>query len=268
MQNDRSIRSILLLMYRETKPEIIINNIINHRENNQNKNFKHISLNYSKYQFLDIAKGYLNNFNTNQLEAIYGNIQAEIHNKFDWEPYKPESLVNREDIGVFDVTQIFASELLRETDNGVVCKFNRILFWRDLSHPLSEDLFITAFLAKKDYELGLLRENYTWPQVIKTDSVRLKNLLSSGLADNHYHLKASSPIFDWQWVHLMNHIFSSEKLQFKEKLSRIDKNPLSNNIEYSYVKYNLSFYHQVRLAAVIRILLYKWINMEDIKKLF
>ena len=43
-----------------------------------------------------------------------------------------------------------------------------------------------------------------------SDNVELNNMLSRGLADNHFHLKGSAPYFYMSWINMMNQVNKKE----------------------------------------------------------
>ena len=257
MNDPKGVRSALEIFYRETKPDTVIENIaVRYWKNPRFEQPKFVSLGYPKGEFTRIAKGHLNGYNTNQLEAMYDKIKTDArvqHRETD----SPESLTRIKELGVFDLTESCAEKMLQETDDGIVCDFNWVLFWRDLSHRMTEDLFVTAYVAGRDFKFCRDRNDFSWPSVILTNNVRLKNLLRKGLADNHFHLKASSPVFDWQWIHVMNYAFSAEKERFRERFDAIEKSYLSNKTDYIYQEKRLSLFTLVYIAASIRLFIYK-----------
>jgi len=239
--------------------ESVIKNLAGYLSSKPSKP-KLFSQDFLPEEFLKRGKGFFGYYSTEQIEAMYGELKVDIHSHLRQEPREPCELAKVKSINVFELVEMCADKLLVEADlYGVECEFNHILFWRDLSHKISEDVFTTAFLAKRDSKFNYNRQYYSWPVVIRTNNIRLKNLLSKGLADNHFHLKASNPVFDWQWIHMMNHIFS-EPEHFEGKLNNIGKNFLSNDTEYYYIGKRRSLFELSYLAAAIRLALYIWLN--------
>lgn len=107
------------------------------------------------------------------------------------------------DQGVFGLIAEFAKEDLREVDGEVVCRHEHILRWRDTTHPIGQMPFVCAYQARKDcYAEPRLCVNS--PVVLKTDNLQLHIMLEQGFAENHHHLKGSSPAFLLAWISLMN----------------------------------------------------------------
>lgn len=117
--------------------------------------------------------------------------------------------------GVFHLLFRYGRAVLK-LDSGVpVCRFPELLDWRDISHRLGQDLFTTAFLAQQDLRSGGVSEFFSWPPIIRTDNLRLQELLKQGLSENHFHLNGSSQSFALSWACLMNH--PKKIFQFFEK---------------------------------------------------
>lgn len=134
-------------------------------------------------------------------------------------------------------------------------KYDKLMRWTMLAHTLGQDLPITAYIAFRDY----LYENHTnffaYRSVIRTDNYRLQNILSEGIAENHFHLKGSTKVLDINWISLMNHPFNREKEfnSFQYKMVR-DK-------FYKQTK-QYSLYSLIKIAAVIRMYLFLYINRD------
>lgn len=85
---------------------------------------------------------------------------------------------------------------------------SQFLHWKEISSSLGQDIFIAAFLANENPEEEI-SENLCmpFPQINFGD---LNQLLGRdghlGLAENHFHLKGSFPVFMLNWTCLMNHI--------------------------------------------------------------
>lgn len=135
-----------------------------------------------------------------------------------------------------------------------------LMRWTSMYHLLGQDLLVCAFLAYYDYIYDGNSEFFAYRSVIKTNNQRLHNILDQGMAENHFHLKGSTKIFEINWISLMNHPFNREKdfatLKYKmirEKMYKQGKN---------YTLQGLC-----NVAAVVRMYLFLRINhntFEDI----
>lgn len=100
--------------------------------------------------------------------------------------------------------------LLEDNLEPVVC-YEHLLKWRETSFPLGEDIFTCSYLAYMDQRSKRNRHFFAWRHVLLSNNNRLKGLLSQGVAENHFHLKGSGPIFDLSWMALMNSITDHQK---------------------------------------------------------
>lgn len=149
--------------------------------------------------------------------------------------------------------------LLHLVDNGmlhtdsndeVVCQWEGILRWNDLTNRIGEDVMICAFLAGNDLITTAIpqRKNFNWVPYIKTDDPTLNIILEMPLADIHAHLKGSSLNFEINWICLMNHIDSRYK-EFTELSTKI-QSVYADEVQEGY-----ELYKKALVAAVIRLYL-------------
>ena len=259
-----NIRSFLSLVYRNISPEAVIKNILkDFEERTDVRKRKFIHRGFDRDEFNKTARETFHYYSTDQLSALFNRLSVDVYSHQKLEPQKPDELAGITSLNVFQLLNRFSQGVLEESDDGIVCNFDRLLGWREISHQLSEDLFTTAFLAERDLKFGKERRNFSWPDVIKTNNVRLNSILKRGLADNHFHLNASNPVFDLKWVFMMNNIFTETKKNIKTALDSYDKDYLSANVETSLQTSHLSLYDLCYIAAVLRVILYKWVNDEN-----
>ena len=157
---------------------------------------------------------------------------------------------------VFNLFINYTENLLIDQGSNVQCKYKDLLKWRVTTHKLDQDLFISAFFAYKDLLIGRDRISFNWDTTIKSNNVRLHNLLSKGMAENHFHLKGSAPTFNLSWVSLMNNIKN-------RNLERYEKEEYRLSHEYDK---NFNIPDMVVIAAYIREILFKHINHLSIIK--
>lgn len=80
-----------------------------------------------------------------------------------------------------------------------------VLEWREITQLLGQDLLVCGYLAKKDQERRVKRENFSWKSPIDIDDSIFLQLCQEGFAENHYHLYGSSKIFEISWSYAMNY---------------------------------------------------------------
>lgn len=132
-------------------------------------------------------------------------------------------------------------------------QYDKLMTWTMMSHYLGQDLPAMCFLAYRDYQYEDHTDFFAYRSVIRTDNKRLQNILAKGIAENHFHLKGSTRVFDINWISLMNHPFHREREfeAFKYKMNR-------EKIYKDSERYSL--YTLVKLAALIRMYLFLLIN--------
>lgn len=145
----------------------------------------------------------------------------------------------------------FGERTLRIQGDEPLCRFSRVLPWREMYHLLGQDTIVCAYLACVDYDAQSKRENFVWPAVLRTDQNRLKQLLENGVAENHYHLGGSAHTFPLAWCGLMNDPEMVETLpgQFSLFLQPLTVRGAADNVR--------STKERVLLAALIRSILFR-----------
>lgn len=150
----------------------------------------------------------------------------------------------------------FGEKTLTVRGDEPLCRFSRVLPWREVYNILGQDLVVCAYLACMDRRSNVKRQNFTWPAVLETDNNRLRQLLEEGLAENHYHLKGSAHAFALAWCELMNDPNIANELpeQFPVFLQSIPvKDPVDN------IK---PLKEWVQLAALLRTILFRALHRE------
>ena len=151
------------------------------------------------------------------------------------------------DIGVFKMIADFSGQALTLRDGAPYVRYEQVLRWRDTVHPLGTVPFISAFLAREDALRVRERQMFSFNPVLPTDCPRLENVLKNGMAENHFHLKGSTPSFLLSWVCVMNHLS-----RCRETLDDWDR--ARRGTEYEYTDEPL--YLLVVKAAAIRLFLF------------
>lgn len=114
-------------------------------------------------------------------------------------------------------TNIFelAKQALYLDGDTIRCRHSELVDWRESVHEIGQTPFLCAFLAYEDFKRNYTRIRHDWPPYAKTDNLRLRQILSKGMAENHYHLKGSAPPFMLAWLCLTNHVMGRRR-QFHE----------------------------------------------------
>lgn len=111
----------------------------------------------------------------------------------------------------FNILTHFNNQVLIEENLEPFVKYEHLLKWRDLSHNIGEDILVCAYFAYSDNLSQRNRSFYSWRPTTFSNNKRLKTILKKGIAENHFHLKGSGPVFDLSWLNLMNNISSHAK---------------------------------------------------------
>ncbi len=178
----------------------------------------------------------------------------------------------REDIpkSVFQLLVNYGMDLFEYYDEMPVVKRNRLMDFREISLELGQDIFTTSWLAYMTL-CNRIREQvkFDWNKVVYTNDRRLQNILHEGIAENHFHLAGSTPVFFLSWVALMNnpHMIGDFFIPLYGS-----KDPFVENRTVSLSFLNdarqLSWSTSLRYAAWIRVFLFQKIyGIEQDEKL-
>jgi len=156
---------------------------------------------------------------------------------------------------IFSLFYKIASSALQLEGDSVSCKHSELLSWRETVHSAGQSIFICAFLAYEDVQRNNIRSDFAFSPYAKSDNIRLRNMLSIGLAENHFHLKGSAPAFLMSWVCLMNKIDDRNNARgfnhpcFRQQFFRF---PAQDE--------QMTLCETTQMAALIRLQLYRLIN--------
>lgn len=229
-----SLQTILKLLFRKVSPNAVLEGKISGKY-------------FSKEAFEKIYFAYDKIHSPDEVEGLYEYLYSEIDRNY-------HSSLKDKGVPVFDVIRMFVNCMLIEENGEPVFRYDQIFHWRDVSYELEEDKLVTAFLAHQDLErVDYIRYFFDWKLILGNNNNILNQLLSQGLAENHFHLNGSAPYFIMSWINLMNYVCVP---QFIRKLREYDKNRMDVNLRY-HVDYKESTFEVMCLqAALIRIYLY------------
>ena len=153
----------------------------------------------------------------------------------------------------------YGEEVLRLHEGIPVCRREKILNWRFVTLKHGQDLFTCAYLAYLSVTGKIsYPTRFDWPAVIETDDGRLKSVLCSGIAENHFHLGGSTRVFTLSWIALMNypekinHFFNS--LKKDDNSFTVNRNMIQS---FSADENYLSWRDQLLYAAWLRARLFE-----------
>lgn len=203
-----------------------------------------------------LEKGFrtFSNYSVDEIKNIYYKLDV------DWF----YDVHNEKNKNYFHILNHFTSKVLVEKELEPYVVYEHLLKWRDLSYYIGEDLLTTSFYACLDNRSQRKRDFFAWRPTVFSNNKRLHQLLKKGLAENHFHLKGSGPLFDLSWVNIMNHPTSFEKAfdDLKKEISLLTKT--SNSAQSSKKELKILIYK----AAYIRYELFRLVNKIDEKEEF
>lgn len=211
---------------------------------------------------LKVENKYINqsNFLENGFHSFSNYSLDEINNVFfkldnDW------FLISDKDDSksVFNILTHFNSKVLVEENLEPFIVYEHLLKWRNLSYYVGEDLLTCSNFAYHDnISLGT-RDFFSWRPTVFSNNKQLRTLLKKGLAENHFHLKGSGPVFDLSWINIMNNVngFEKEFVKLEKGISLFTK--ISNSAETSRKSLKILVYK----AAYIRLKLFNFLNNLD-----
>ena len=210
--------------------------------------------------FTNLANVYMPQYSNNEISNLLEYLGTEL----EWHNNKIRGKLIEEKkclVNVFDIVLMFADSVLEEEHGMPACQYKHLLRWRDTVVLLGEDLFITAYLAQKDLLYPIRERRFFWPPVIGHDNRDLNRMMSKGVAENHFHLKGSAPLFHLSWLSLMN---DARNPQFKRALDEYDARRLQMKVNY-HVKYaEESLYISYLQALLIRLYLFTYLMDETV----
>lgn len=160
------------------------------------------------------------------------------------------------DLGLLSLIMEEADEYLRWDGNQIRCKHEKIIEWQEAVRGIGQSIFISAFLAKEDYLNGKTKEQILVSPYVKTDNLRIRQMLMQGMAENHFHLKGSAPSFLLSWVCLMNHL--------QRRKGDFSKHEMQQNfIPFPEEDKGETLHSLVKKAAAIRLMLFRLLVQSD-----
>ncbi len=144
----------------------------------------------------------------------------------------------------------FGGEVLTTEGDEPLCRSSRVLNWRSAYHLFGQDMIVCAYLACLDARNQVHRTDFAWPAVLRTDDRVLRQVLSSGIAENHFHLTGSTQSFAIAWCSLMNDPAAIENLpeNFSSLLQSIASRGPEDNV--------LPMEDRLVIAALVRSILF------------
>lgn len=171
--------------------------------------------------FVRLMRAENSRYSETELENLYHYFADRFMDEFHGAEYKR---AGGERLDVFELLRSYSEWILTIQDNEIVCEYSKFLHWRQVTKELSEDLFTASFAAVMRRETASEGVLPDWKAVITHNNWELHKILEQGMAENHAHLKGTSPVFQLTWISLMNHPELYEEHSEIEKIGRNKRN--------------------------------------------
>ena len=208
-------------------------------------------------EFTRLVNARERNFGTAGMEALKQKLCNE------WMGHNSEGDGIVEILDSLRLPYLYAEKALDLQTNGrPVVQFENLFRWNEMSRIIGEDIMTLCYVARKDVEADIWRNDLTWSNVLSHNDAELnKELHRAGrsLCDIHMHLSASTDIFTFSWTSLMNNI-RGRKEAFAQLIHPLDS-PIVVTKRYDYD----NLYRWCVLAAMIRWELFKYYGRGDSK---
>lgn len=234
-----NLRTVVKMLFRQISPNEILSESISYDKIDDNNLLRLANVYMPQYSNDEIKN--MVYFLANEFEWYHNKARGEEHSRHSFE------------VNVFDALFVLTANLLIEENGCPFCKYEHLLRWRDVTLELDEDLMVTAFLAYRDLNRTKIQRDFFWPPVIGHNNWMLNRMLEQGIAENHFHLKGSAPLFHLSWISMMNDVCNPE---FYKTLREYDKRRLHQNRTYNvaYPQEPLTYAYQQ--AVLVRLFLY------------
>lgn len=247
-------RENLDILFRMTSPEIILASIHSMASSNHMKDWIALPYHYSQAVYEHFAPWNFREYSPDEIEEQYNTLRYLLKVEGKSQSTLPGKIGKlHPQGGIFTAIYQYAEIVLCLEGREPVCRQEQLLNFNSISKRLGQDIFVTCWLAGNDHIQGFWGDwNFTWPAALRTDDVRLRQMLEKGIAENHFHLNGSTQNLALSWACLMNHpklipVFLREDYRFRENLGmRMSRGEMDNAMNWT---------ERLRYAAVIRALL-------------
>ena len=212
----------------------------------ENKKIYYDNMNLNYLQ--DLLMTYYQQYSDTEVRMQIGEVQAQMDCNGVCLVYGS----NENACNVFSVLFYYTEEVLTIHNNLVVCKYDNLLEWNELARVIGEDIPVSYMIAKRDLDEGRTSRHFSWPPVIGHNNRRLDRILEKGMADNHFHLRGSTPYFFVSWIRLMNHPGRRAQASL---LDELDHNFRDKNRKMESGTTRQPFRKMIAQAALIRLYL-------------
>lgn len=217
--------------------------------------------NFPQKEYAVLASAYLNCYS-----------DTEQDNLFDYIQYNDEYIGHgigrkRNKLNVFAALGQLTEELFVLEENEPKCRYEHLLRLRKIEEYVDLELLMAAFLVQNRINyLGdnVLKRKYLTRNVsIDHNNLQLKRIMELGIAENHFHLYGSSPMFHLVWIQMMNDISNKNYLSL---FHEIDTRPRTTRTHYKQSYEEEGCKEKVLKAALIRWELFRMLVNQEGKE--
>ena|GEM_PF-360309 len=248
-----SLRAVIDAVFSHVSPDSYLEQINKRTMSSDGRGYKYNYKNFDMEELRLILRARLPHYSEDEVVNLYKHIANEESSLYTYESYRSANKIN-----VFELVLRFAYKALVINNGEILCEYSQLLRWRTLSHLLGEELFTTAFSAHYDSFHNYSRKDFAWNIILKTNNLRLRNLLAKGMCENHFHLYGSAPVYQLSWVRLMNHMTDERFIQdedIRSKIQALDRETLMPKTIYNDAA-SSSLFYLCQKACIIRFYLY------------
>ena len=211
---------------------------------------------FDEKTYKPLAAAYLNCYSDTEQRNLYEYIQSSL----DVDGHSYARKKGRTGLNVFAALEELVANLFVLEDNEAKCRYENLLRFRNVEEYVDQDLLIAAFLIQQDGDRRLLRQKFMARSVnVSHSNLQLHRIMEQGIAENHFHLYGSAPIFHLIWIQMMNDIDNEHYVKLFEE---VDNSPRTVRIHYKNDYSENKCREKVLLAALIRLYLIRLLYEE------
>ena len=203
--------------------------------------------------FVRLSDAYISEYSETELRNLwhyYYDFMGRVKGLRGINPDEYSHIGDKYGISAFDGLFHYVDRMLLLQNSEVVCQYQRFMDWRMLTFDVNEELLVSAFWAQKRTQDEMQKIGFTWKTVIGHNNTALNRIFERGIAENHFHLLGSSPMFHISWLSLMNNVLNSTS---SLKLKQIDANRRNATKRYNAELHERPLTHRIYQAALIRL---------------
>lgn len=207
---------------------------------------------FPREEYAALAAAYLDFYSDTEQSNLYDYIQSSR----DVVGHHYARKKGRSGLNVFVALEALAEELFVLEENEVKCRYKYLLRLRNVEEFVDTELLVASYLVAGEWNrqnYGILRKKYLMRNITVThNNLQLKRMTEQGMAENHFHLYGSAPMFHLIWIQMMNDITFE---QYDELFKEIDSRPRTVRWHYRNNYSENECVKKVLKAAILRFVL-------------